>query len=619
MIAENTSRLRYLVNLPEFALLDLGLVLFSGVMWYLKPEWGAWLLLFPLLPWIIRMLAGRFPIKRTYFDLLLLVFLLSAGVGVWAAYNQQAALAKFWQIVASIFAVLCSGGPAEKEPVDRVRDIQRAGCTSLDLLSPIVQFQCSASRYRALNRFAGIWVSFRLALPPLDLNSNMFGGIIAVLFPFVIAFGVLARKGKRTGLVFLAVTFGLIALAGLLMTSSRGAWAALAAGITLWLLWEASRWLSGGSQRRQRTLFAAIFLAGMAGMAFLVATKPDLLVAWADKLPGANSADSRLEIARNTISLVKDFPFTGGGLASFSGLYSRYVLLIPDYFFGYSHDLYLDLAVEQGLLGLALVLILFAGSLVLTVASRVDPIIRWAILAAMVVFVLHGFVDDALYGVRGTALLFFLPGMSFASSQIDNELSPVHPVKAKTFWSELALVLAPVGAILIFFLVSGMGESAWFANLGAVRVARIELSDFPLGVRDPGKDIIADSPAVSELERAIALNPIQRTAQQRLGLIALDKQDFPEAIAHLEIAYQVDPGNRNIRKALGYAYGWSGNPQKAMFLLAGLPEARKEMKEYYILVAGRRSWRFSPGFGTLAKAINSQSSGATTGGQTKKP
>jgi O-antigen ligase len=588
-------------------------------MWYLKPGWGAWLLFFPLLPWIIRMLSGRSPVKRTYFDLLLLVFLLSAGVGVWAAYNQQAALAKFWQIVASIFLFYALAGQPKKNLwiVCGILSGLAALLSIYFLLS--YDFSAQPADIALLNRFARVWVSFRPALPPPDLNSNMFGGIMAVLFPFIIAFGVLARKGKRTEMVFLAVTFGFIALAGLLMTSSRGAWAALAAGIALWLLWEASRWLSGGRQRRQRTLFAAIFLACMAGMTFLAATKLDLLVAWADKLPGANSAESRLEIARNTISLVKDFPFTGGGLASFSGLYSRYVLLIPNILFGYSHDLYLDLAVEQGLLGLVLVLILFAGSLVLTVASKVDPIIRWAILAGMVVFVLHGFVDDALYGVRGTALLFFLPGMSFASSQIDKELSPVHPDKTHSFWSELVLVLAPVGAILIFFLVSGMGESAWFANLGAVRVARIELSDYPLGVRNPGKDISTDSPAVSDLKRAITLNPNERTAQQRLGLIALDRQNFQEAIAHLESAYQVDPGNRNVRKALGYAYGWSGNPQKAMFLLTGLPETGKELREYTFWWQAEGRGDLARASGTLADTINSQSSGATAGGRTKRP
>ena len=421
MIAENTSRLRYIVNLPEFALLDLGLVLFSGVMWYLKPELGAWLLIIPSLPWIIRMLAGRFPFKRTYFDLLLVAFLLSAGVGLWAAYNPQAAQAKFWQIAASIllFYALAGQPKANLLIVCGIFSGLAALISIYFLLS--YDFGALPADIALLDRLARFWSSFRPGLPPLELNANMFGGIIAVLFPFTIAFGLLAHKRKNQVMVLLAVVFGSIALAGLLLTSSRGAWAALAVGIALWLLWEMSRGLSGGSLRRRRILFAAIFLVGLVGVTFLVAANPELLVAWADKVPGMNDAGSRLELARNSMSLVQDFPFTGGGLASFAGLYSRYVLLIPNLLFEYSHNLYLDLALEQGLLGLVLALVLFAGSLVLITTRNVDQIIRWAILSAMVVFALHGLLDDALYGVRGTALLFFIPGMSFAAIQVGGE------------------------------------------------------------------------------------------------------------------------------------------------------------------------------------------------------
>ncbi len=208
MIAENTSRLRYVVNLPQFALLDLGLVLFSGVMWYLKPELGAWLLIIPLLPWIIRMLAGRFPFKRTYFDLLLLAFLLSAGVGLWAAYNPQAAQAKFWQIAASIllFYALAGQPKANLWIVCGIFSGLAALISIYFLLS--YDFGAQPADIALLDRLARTWSSFRPGLPPLELNANMYGGIIAVLFPFTIAFGLLAHKRKNQGMVLLAVVFG---------------------------------------------------------------------------------------------------------------------------------------------------------------------------------------------------------------------------------------------------------------------------------------------------------------------------------------------------------------------------------------------------------------------------
>ena len=52
-----------------------------------------------LVPWLARMaLSGR-PSRRTPFDLPLALFLATAGLGVWSAYDREAAWAKFWLIV----------------------------------------------------------------------------------------------------------------------------------------------------------------------------------------------------------------------------------------------------------------------------------------------------------------------------------------------------------------------------------------------------------------------------------------------------------------------------------------------------------------------------------------
>jgi hypothetical protein len=74
----------------------------AAILWALIPQIGWRLLPLALLPWVVRILARRFPFKRTYFDLLLLIFALTAFMGVWAAYDRESALAKFWLLVAGI-------------------------------------------------------------------------------------------------------------------------------------------------------------------------------------------------------------------------------------------------------------------------------------------------------------------------------------------------------------------------------------------------------------------------------------------------------------------------------------------------------------------------------------
>jgi hypothetical protein len=85
-----------------FALLDFLLVIMSGVAWVFIPELGIWFTLAALLPWVVRLLAGKHPFQRTPFDWLMAVFLMTAWVGYWAAYDQTAAWIKAWLIVTSV-------------------------------------------------------------------------------------------------------------------------------------------------------------------------------------------------------------------------------------------------------------------------------------------------------------------------------------------------------------------------------------------------------------------------------------------------------------------------------------------------------------------------------------
>jgi tetratricopeptide (TPR) repeat protein len=122
--------------------------------------------------------------------------------------------------------------------------------------------------------------------------------------------------------------------------------------------------------------------------------------------------------------------------------------------------------------------------------------------------------------------------------------------------------------------------SAAYANLGAVSMARQELSSFPSGVWDDGSTAPAIAPAAELFQQALRLNPGNRTAHHRLGLIAMLQRDFPVAINHLESAHALDPDHRGIRKALGYSYVWAGQPERAIPMLAPIPEAEQELSVY---------------------------------------
>jgi tetratricopeptide (TPR) repeat protein len=110
----------------------------------------------------------------------------------------------------------------------------------------------------------------------------------------------------------------------------------------------------------------------------------------------------------------------------------------------------------------------------------------------------------------------------------------------------------------------------WQANLGAVAQARVELPRWPeqssLAIRRQA-DL---APAERYYAQALADNPQDAVANERLGEIELARGDYLPAIQHLAAAHQADPGSYAARYSLGYAYVGAGRLAEAAAVLAGL-------------------------------------------------
>ncbi len=127
-----------------------------------------------------------------------------------------------------------------------------------------------------------------------------------------------------------------------------------------------------------------------------------------------------------------------------------------------------------------------------------------------------------------------------------------------------------------------------YANLGAVVETKAELALYR-----PDKPIV-DVYSIMEIRRtdtlpidsaqalyltALANDPSNAVARRRLGLIALARRNFGEAVNYLAAAWQTDSNNRATRKGLGYALAWTGNVNRAQALLQPLPETRIELSD----------------------------------------
>jgi hypothetical protein len=147
------------------------------------------------------------------------------------------------------------------------------------------------------------------------------------------------------------------------------------------------------------------------------------------------------------------------------------------------------------------------------------------------------------------------------------------------------LAWGAAGVGVIGLLIAGLVAwrswlAAWYANLGTVRFAQVQLAEFPSSEWSVGAEAPQLEASRPLFDRALALNGSSVAAHYRLGLLEGLERDFGGAVEHLEPAYAEDPGHRGIHKALAYAYVWSGQIMQALPLLASLPEATSELKVY---------------------------------------
>jgi O-antigen ligase len=382
------------------------------------------------------------------------------------------------------------------------------------------------------------------------------------------------------------------------MTSSRGAWLSLLAALGVWLAWLASDILSRNQRWSAAVLFLTVLGLLLIGMLFVAWVYPSGLLAALNRLPGLPSGETRLDLAHSTLNLIADFPWTGGGLGSFGGLYSQYILVTPFFIYAYSHNFYLDIALEQGIFAALVGLGIFAGAgwlfiKILATSQRrsVVQLLAAAGLIGLAAVMLHGLMDDALYGMSATLLLFLLPGMAVTLTGYAAATLPLHstvpgigtsPQNVSKWGSWAALGGLPILIGLVILMAGRTWQAGWYADLGAVNMARHELAGWPLGKWNADTDLSGYAPAVDFFTRALSANPDNATAHYRLGLIALQGRQFETAQAHLERAFRQNPDHRGVRKSLAYVYVWNDHPLKAFQLLMDIREAEHEMGQYTI-------------------------------------
>ena len=589
--------MQQLVSNRWFSLADLILVLACAAVLYFWPQLGGWLIIIALLPWLTRLAGGRFILEKTLFVFPLVLFILAAGMGVWAAYDQQAAWEKFWIIIAGavFFAALVSQPKANLGVVAGLVGMLGVIIAIIFILNH--NWNNSAVDLEVI-KLAGGWImAVRPSIDIPELPQNFVGGVLAMLVPIPFAYGISTWRIGKYSQTAIFLTMVVLIFLGIILTSSRGAWLALFTALSCWVLWRASIYLSRRINQPNWLIYLLLSMLILLSVIWIASTASDGIVGLANRAPGLPSGESRLELFESTTKLIGDFPFTGGGLRSFAGLYSQYIRVTPNFLFSYSHNFYLDVFLEQGLIGGFVLLVLILGSAWLLANKVYDdredlqaaPLTE-AVLIGILILLIHGLIDDPLYGDMGTPLLLLMPGLALLlvgiGQPLPDENNPSIGMSTSLNEGKKPLKRIFIGgviiglSILVLIIYNQQLISKWYANLGAVEMARFELKNWPLNEWNSSTDVSLLKATLNTFNKSLTFNPHQRTALHRRGLIAMQKRDFETAQVELAKAHAIDPQHRGIRKSLGYAYVWEGKLDKSKNLLIEIQEAEYEMGVY---------------------------------------
>lgn len=497
-------------------------------------------------------------------DLPLALFLISAVLGVWPAYDRSLC----WGTLAALAAGCVLYCLVSRSVVPPHR--WRAAATVFVLICALLAlyFVAQVAHFGQPGKVDAIGRLVELIgriIPPAVFWAPAANSVATFLEGILfLALALLLTEKRRAWRYAAGAGAGLIALA-LLLSESRGAWLAVAVTAVVWL---ALHW------RPARVVAVAGALLALALVVYAlvrrdVAALGDVPIA-GDLFAALFVRPDRLSVYRHSLYLLQDYPLTGIGLGGqFAMQHSMYALLVRHPFLGYSHNLYLEVWLQQGLVG-ALAWLWLVVSLYQAVRAHAkagaDLLYQGAWLG-LTATLLHGLVDARQYADPWCWFPFFgLLGLTAAI--IRRRASSVPRGRRRV------VPRAVVGAFLIAVVVSLRPLPAtWHANLGCLLQARSDLEP----ALDDGQRSELRLGAADHFRRAIRVAPHDRTAQQRLGLIMLDETRFGQAVEHLEAAWEADPANTTTHKALGLAYVWVGDLDRAGPLLRNVPGIVEEL------------------------------------------
>jgi len=382
-----------------------------------------------------RRIDGKW-LARTPVDAAILLWLLILPVNIWATIDTTAAVIAVNRLLwgMALFFALFDGISS----VARMRVVLLVIVLGGLFIAGVGLIATDWNEAK-ITVFTGIYAYLPdpSALPgPLAGRSNQIQGlfhpnVIAVSLGIIIPLGIGLLAGVRAWWQRAVLLLALPAIGGVfLLTQSRLAIAALLAALGVMAL---SRW------RKLWVVVGAVAAAGV-GVVIYVGWNPIWAIV-SEQLfsSGTGSWNSRMDVWRNALNALTDFPFTGVGLSMFepvSRLLYPYYVASPTWVFRHAHDIFLQAGLDFGLGGLVAFVAVLLGvvwmgqSAYRRAAPEMRPLVR-GMLGSLGVYVGFGLFDCLPFWVKPGFLPWLIFGligagfrMTYHPSKEQNDASP---------------------------------------------------------------------------------------------------------------------------------------------------------------------------------------------------
>jgi hypothetical protein len=301
---------------------------------------------------------------------------------------------------------------------------------------------------------------------------------------------------------------------------------------------------------------------------------PDAMGRIPQMLP--NYYAQRFAAWRDTPGIIGDYLYTGSGLGAAPMVLSTYLFLVHVPYFYHVHNLFLQVGIEQGVLGIIGLMGMFAAafwSMTITMrrAHAYVALCAACVFASLLALFVSGMFESDVYDGNWVVVMFLSFGFTWIIGQYDvsgRASKRGEPSRARL--PDLAVGAIPF-IIVVMLLVWPGTRAQWTANQGALAQTKAELSGFrfPLELiqdemrRSPRTKL---DPAIALYRAALQQDPHNATALRRLAQIEISRGEYSAALPNLEQAYHTAPNQRATRQMLGEVYALAGRIDEAAAL-----------------------------------------------------